>query len=134
MAATPSQFQLVQAIPLIPVGIAFLGSFYLKESPRWLQAKDRTEDAMKSLSHFRGLDARSEAIRAEAEEIHESLSMQSQTLKNIPIGTRIKEAVSIPTYRRRLLLALTMQTVAQWSGGNGITYYITNVRYRLLTA
>ena len=34
----------------------------------------------------------------------------------------------IPTYRRRFVLAVAMQTIAQWSGGNGITYYIPSVR------
>src|SRR6202000_1371190 len=31
-------------------------------------------------------------------------------------------------YRSRLLLSLAFQTFAQWSGGNGITYYVPQVR------
>lgn len=38
-----------------------------------------------------------------------------------------KEIWTEPSYRKRFLLATAMQTVAQWSGGNGITYYIPQI-------
>ncbi|CAG9949471.1 unnamed protein product [Clonostachys rosea f. rosea IK726] len=34
------QYRLVQAIPLIPVGLALVGSFFLSDTPRWLASKD----------------------------------------------------------------------------------------------
>ena len=131
MEATRAQYRLVQAIPLIPVGVAFLGSFTLKESPRWLAAKDRHEEAQASLSYYRGTKTDSIDVSFEAAEIRDQLSQRQQTLAGVPVTTLIKEVLTVPTYRRRLALSITMQCVAQWSGGNGITYYIPNVRYSL---
>ena len=127
MAATRMQYRLVQAIPLIPVGMGWIGSWFLKESPRWLAAQDRNEEAIAVLSYYRGVDLHAESIRLEVEEIRDQLSMQSQTLKGVTLATRIKEVLTVPTYRKRMVLALLMQTVAQWSGGNGITYYIPDI-------
>lgn len=39
----------------------------------------------------------------------------------------MKEIATNTSYRKRFLLGAAMQTVAQWSGGNGITYYIPDV-------
>ena len=122
------QYRLVQSIPLIPVGLAFFGSFLLRESPRWLAAQDRHEEAVAALAYYRGVDIHADAIRMEVEEINEQLSTQSQTLKGVTLSTRIREILTVPSYRRRFILAVTMQTVGQWSGGNGITYYIPTVR------
>ena len=127
------QYRLVQSLPLIPVGFAWIGSFFLRESPRWLEAQDRNEEAVAALSHYRGADLRSESVLAEADEIHDQLSRQNQTLKGVKITSLIRETLTVPTYRRRLLLAITMQVVAQWSGGNGITYYIPQVRSTRIT-
>lgn len=127
MAPTPTQFQLVQAIPLIPVGLAYCASFFLHESPRWLAAQDREEDARMSLSYYRGAAVDSDNVRAEFEEIYSQLAKLRQGLRGVSTLTIIKEIVTVPSYRRRLIIALLFQTVAQWSGGNGITYYITDV-------
>ena len=121
------QYRLVQSLPLIPVGLALVGSFFLLESPRWLAAQDRNDGAMKSLSHYRGVSVHSASVRSEAEEIQDQLSQQNQTLKGVKVITLVREVITTPKYRRRLALAVTMQIVAQWSGGNGITYYIPQV-------
>lgn len=126
MEPTRTQYRLVQAIPLIPVGFAFAASFVLRESPRWLAAQDRNEEAMAVLSHYRGVDIHHESIRIEAEEIHDQLNRQSQTLKGVKMSTRLKEIFTVPTYRKRMVLALIMQTVAQWSGGE---FPIANIHY-----
>ena len=128
MAATRVQYRLVQSVPLIPTSLAFIGSFLLKESPRWLAAQDRHEEAIANLSFYRGVSIDSEAISAEVEEISFQLSTQSQTLKGVKLSTRIQEILLVLSYRKRFVLAVTMQIVGQWSGGNGITYYIPTVR------
>ena len=112
--------------------MAWIGSFFfLSESPRWLAAQDRYEDAIYSLKRLRGRSADTEEISAEIAEIQQQLESRRQTLRGVKISTLVKEIFTIPTYRRRFILAVAMQTVAQWSGGNGITYYISTVRYPL---
>ena len=109
---TRLQYRLVQSIPLILVGLAFIGSFSLKESPRWLAARDGSEEAQASLSYYRGSGRESVDISFEAAEIRDQLSKREQTLAGVPVTTLIKEALTVPTYRRRLALAITMQCVA----------------------
>ena len=129
----PLQYRITQIVPLIPCGLAWIASFFLlTESPRWLAAQDRQEEAEAALLHLRGhsgVDA--EEIEAEMAEIRLQLEIRRQTLAGIKTSTVIKEIFTTPSYRRRFALAVAMQTIAQWSGGNGITYYISTVRSML---
>ena len=127
MQAHSTQYRLVQSIPLIPVGIAFICSFFLSDTPRWLASKDRGDEALKVLSQLRHSVKNDHRLSEEYEEIQEQIRMRQQSLAGVPIWTVIKEIAIISSYRKRFLLGVTMQTVAQWSGGNGITYYIPQV-------
>ncbi|KAJ5682764.1 hypothetical protein N7462_005929 [Penicillium macrosclerotiorum] len=106
MAATRTQYRLVQAIPLIPVGIAFGLSFLCPETP--------------------GKEIGDESIKAEFEEIDQQ-ARERAALKSISHWGAFKESQSNSNYRQRFWLLMTMQTIAQWTGGNGITYYVTNI-------
>ena len=128
LPATRLQYRITQAVPLIPCGMAWVASFFLlKESPRWLAAQDRHEEAMAALKHIRGGSTDPSEVQAEIEEIQLQLEIRRQTLAGVKFTTVVKEIATIPSYRRRFVLAVAMQTVAQWSGGNGITYYIPQV-------
>jgi hypothetical protein len=65
MASTRMQYRLVQVIPIIPMGVTFIWSFFLHESSRWLAAQDRDEDARKSVSYYRAMDLNSDVVRAD---------------------------------------------------------------------
>jgi hypothetical protein len=56
MPPTRTQYRVVQAVPLIPVGLAFIASFFLAESPRWLASQDRPQEARSTLAKLRGLE------------------------------------------------------------------------------
>ena len=127
MASSSSQYRLVQAIPLIPVGVAFICSFFLHDTPRWLASRDRGEEALKVLAQLRCSERNDHRLSDEYECIQEQIRMKDQKISGAPITTIIKEIATISTYRRRFLLGITMQTIAQWSGGNGITYHIPQV-------
>jgi hypothetical protein len=126
MVVSAAQYRLVQAIPLIPVGIAFACSFFLTDTPRWLASKDRGDEAFAALARLRRSDGHDKYL-SEYEEIQEQIRLRQQNLAGVPIWTIFKEIATISTYRKRFLLGAAMQTVAQWSGGNGITYYIPQV-------
>lgn len=126
MSITRAQYRLVQAIPLIPCGLAFLGSFFLADSPRWLAARGRREEALTILSRLRaGVPHRNVAFEVDAME--EQFSQHSKMLEGTSTLEILKDIARTPTYRKRFLLAIIMQTVAQWSGGNGITYYVPQI-------
>jgi hypothetical protein len=127
MVVSNVQYRLVQSIPLIPVGIAFICSFFLSDTPRWLASEDRGDEALQVLAHLRRSAKNDDRLSDEYEDVQEQIRMRQQSLSGVPIWTIIREIASISTYRNRFLLGITMQTVAQWSGGNGITYYIPQV-------
>lgn len=126
MAPTRTQYRLVQAIPLIPVGIAFFFSFFIPETPRYLASKQRHEEAKQVLARLRGRAVDDPLVTAEFEEI-DSQAKSRADLSKVSIWQALKESQKNANYRQRFWLLMTMQTVAQWSGGNGITYYVSTI-------
>jgi hypothetical protein len=128
MALGSAQYRLVQGIPLIPVGVAFLGSFFLSDTPRWLASRDREEEALAALKRLRCSSAADiSALSYEYRDIREQIRVIDQTRGDVSTLTIVKEITASKSYRKRFILGVIMQTVAQWSGGNGITYYIPEV-------
>ncbi|KAJ0153630.1 Quinate permease [Colletotrichum tanaceti] len=127
LAATRTQYRLVIAIPLIPVGLAFVASFFLDDTPRWLASRDRGDEALAVLAKLRHADPGDRALALEYDEIHEQIRNRQQILADASTWSIVRDIATVPTYRTRFLLGAAMQTVAQWSGGNGITYYIPEI-------
>jgi hypothetical protein len=130
MAATRAQYRLVQAIPLIPVGAAFLGSLSLRDTPRWLCAKDRPDEAIASLARLRtgsATGSTNSAVQEEYQQILHDCQTRQKLLKNFSLLVTIRDIALHRSYRQRFLLGVALQTIAQWSGGNGITYYIPQI-------
>ena len=127
MAPTREQYRVVIAVPLIPVGIALICSFFIPESPRWLASKDRNEAALASLAKLRNRAADDPELEKEFSDMNEQIRSKNDILADTSILSIVKEIATVPSYRSRFLLGAVMQTVAQWSGGNGITYYIPEI-------
>ncbi|KAJ5091309.1 hypothetical protein NUU61_006179 [Penicillium alfredii] len=127
MAATRTQYRLVQAIPLIPVGIAFGLSYLCPETPRYLASKQRHTEGRDALARLRGKSADDPIVKAEFETIDAQVRERTADLASVSHWTAFKETQTNANYRQRFWLLMTMQTIAQWTGGNGITYYVTNV-------
>lgn len=126
MAATRTQYRLVQAIPLIPVGIVFILSFWCPETPRFLASKQRHDEAKQVLARLRGTTPDDPAVETEFTEI-DTQAKAKANLASISNWQALKESQLNPNYRQRFWLLMAMQTIAQWSGGNGITYYISTI-------
>jgi sugar porter (SP) family MFS transporter len=126
MAQGRSQWQIVQAVPLIPVGISFFASFLIPESPRWLASRGRHNECISAIARLRGLSRTDPVLVME----HERIQMEASVLvemSSTSILATAKECFTIPNLRSRYLLAVSMHTIAQWTGGNGITYYISDI-------
>lgn len=105
-----------------------IGSFFLMDTPRWLASQNRSEEALKSLAKLRGVSAvRKQAVQQEYEDILTQCQERSQLLAESTFWSICRDIATNPSYRKRFLLGIFMQTVAQWSGGNGITYYIPTI-------
>lgn len=127
MAPTRMQYRLVQAIPLIPVGLCFIASFFLTETPRYLASKSRHQEAREVLARLRGTVPSDPVVEEEFAEIETQIRARATDLADASIWQLLKESQSSANYRQRFWLVMTMQTIAQWTGGNGITYYVTQI-------
>lgn len=92
----------------------------MPESPRWLIAKDRTDEALRILAneHANG-DLDDELVRYEYEEICEALRLEKENKKS-----RYMDFFKTPGNRRRLLVLVTMGTGSNWVGNGIIAYYL----------
>ncbi|KAL4873838.1 hypothetical protein BDV12DRAFT_53834 [Aspergillus spectabilis] len=127
MSPTRTQYRLVQSIPLIPVGAAFIASYTLPETPRYLASQYRQEEGRTVLARLRGKDISSPEIEDEFSLIKTQARLKADILSSASNWILFKETQSNPNYRQRFWLLMAMQTVSQWSGGNGITYYISSI-------
>ncbi|KAJ5131311.1 uncharacterized protein N7515_007350 [Penicillium bovifimosum] len=124
MANTQSQYRLVQAVPLIPVGIAYGLSYLCPETPRYLVSKKLYREGLDALARLRGKTIDDPEITSEFESIDAQERQRAEGLASVSHWTLFKETQTNPNYRQRFWLVITMQTIAQWTGGNGITYYV----------
>ncbi|KAM4058689.1 major facilitator superfamily protein [Hirsutella rhossiliensis] len=127
LPSTREQYRVVLAVPQIPVGLMLIASIRLKDTPRWLAYKGKKSEAAEALALLRGLHENDPEVTRELQEIQRQISAEDQLLGDASTWTIVKEVATEASYRRRFLLGVLMQTVAQWSGGNGITYYIPEI-------
>lgn len=123
VSPTRTQYRLVQSIPLIPTGIAFFLSFFVPESPRYLISRGYHAEARAILARLRRKPISDPNVETEFDEINAQLREQV----SVSYWTAFEETQTNPNYRQRFWLFMTMQTVAQWTGGNGITYYVSDI-------
>lgn len=126
MTQSRAQWQVVQMIPLIPMGFCFISSFLIPESPRWLAIRGRQEECIAALVRLRGLSLDDQELMAEYDrtelEANALIEMSKTSMPQIA-----KECFTDANLRSRYLLAVALHTIAQWTGGNGITYYISDI-------
>lgn len=127
MATDRTQYRLVQAVPLIPTGIAFFLSYLCPETPRYLVSKQRHSEGLNALARLRGKPHNDPDVVAEFESIDAQVRERTTDLASVSHWAMFKETQTNPNYRQRFWLIMTMQTIGQWTGGNGITYYVTSI-------
>jgi hypothetical protein len=115
-------------IPSIVQGVLpffqLLGVFFLPESPRWLVAKGRTQEARQILIDYHaGGDRDSPLVKFEMAEIEGALTFEGDTVSQ----NSWFELIRTPANRKRTLIAVLVGWFAQWNGVGIISYYLTLV-------
>jgi hypothetical protein len=104
-------------------GLVCLGSWMLPESPRWLIAQGRDEEAREFIvKHHANGDAHHPIVGIEMQEIQESLSEVQGRSKWSCFDLR--SLYKSPARRYRLMLVIAMSWFGQFSGNNVSSYYL----------
>ncbi|XP_076042484.1 proton myo-inositol cotransporter-like isoform X2 [Oratosquilla oratoria] len=106
----------------IPAAIQFIGFLFLPESPRWLLAKGRREDARKVLSRLRGTTT--EAVAQELDAIAAALAEDANNQGGHNV---IREVFTSAAVMRALLVGALLQLFQQISGINTVMYYSASI-------
>jgi MFS family permease len=101
--------------------VVLIHLFFIPESPRWLIAHDRTDQALQILAdeHANG-DRDDELVKYEYQEITRALQLEKEN-KNV----NYTDFLRTPGNRRRLLVLVTMGTGSNWVGNGIIAYYLS---------
>ncbi|KAL2263811.1 hypothetical protein VTK26DRAFT_4978 [Humicola hyalothermophila] len=125
LAPTRSQWLIPFAVQLIPAGLLFIGLFWLKESPRWLFANGKREEAMKVLCWVRNLEPTDKYIMEEVELIDRDLERYERE-----VGKGFWKpfvALKQPKFQWRFFLGGMLFLFQNGSGINAINYYSPTV-------
>jgi hypothetical protein len=110
------------AVQIIPAGLLFIGSLWMRESPRWLFLHDKRKQAMKNLCWIRQLDASDMYITEEVAAIDQAHEHQKATV-GLGFWQPFKSLAARPNLMWRLFLGCMLFFWQNGSGINAINYY-----------
>lgn len=122
MAPSHTQWVIPFAVQIIPSGLLFIGSMWIRESPRWLFLKDRRKQAMKNLCWIRQLEASDIYITEEVAAIDQAHETQKSTV-GLGFWKPFKALGARPNMMWRLFLGCMLFFWQNGSGINAINYY-----------
>ncbi|KAF2756395.1 general substrate transporter [Pseudovirgaria hyperparasitica] len=101
-------------------GAVLLGSPFLPETPRWLIANDRHEEALDVMARFHGEGCRdSPIVQLEYKEMVEDISVTGADKR----WWDYRELFDSRETRYRTLLVAAMAVFGQWSGNGPVSYF-----------
>lgn len=122
IAPSHTQWIIPFAVQLVPSGLLFIGSLWIRESPRWLFFKNRREKAMDNLCWIRQLGPTDTYILEEVAGIDKIYEEQRAT-----VGTGFwqpfKALGARPHLQWRLFIGCMLFFWQNGSGINAINYY-----------
>jgi len=128
-------------LQIAPAVILFIGMIFMPFSPRWLIHQGREEEALKVLSHLRGLDETHELVRLEFLEIKAQSEfekrsnaemfphLQERTAWNVfkLQFVAIKKLFQTRSMFKRVIIATVTMFFQQWTGINAVLYYAPSI-------
>lgn len=122
MPETREQWIIPFAVQLVPSGLLFVGSLWIRESPRWLFLHDRRREAMDNLCWIRQLTPSDLYITEEVAAIDQAHESQKTTV-GIGFWKPIQAIGKRPNLLWRLFLGCMLFFWQNGSGINAINYY-----------
>lgn len=122
MQPSRQQWIIPFAIQLIPSGLLFVGSLWIRESPRWLFFHNRPKQAMENLCWIRQLDAGEMYIIEEVAAIENAVESQKAVV-GVGLWQPFKAVSQDPSMQWRLFLGCMLFFWQNGSGINAINYY-----------
>ncbi|ORX39791.1 putative hexose carrier protein [Kockovaella imperatae] len=111
----------LQAIFIIPIIVLL---FFVPESPRWLAAHGREDEALRVLSRLAGKPEDDPMVREQHQEILVAARLQAAVGSGTWSDLLREDEFSS---RKRLLIACSIQFFQQIGGINALNYYATNL-------
>ncbi|KAK4454188.1 general substrate transporter [Podospora aff. communis PSN243] len=117
-------WRLPSLLQIVPSMFQICFMHWLPESPRWLVAKDRGEEALAVLRkyHGEGKDGE-EFVRLEFALIQSTLAMEKELASRWVWGDVVRDAAM----RRRFLIAAVVGFFTQWSGNGLLSFYMKKI-------
>lgn len=125
-------------LQMVFAGVVLFCSPFLPETPRWLIANDRHEEALDTMAKYHGEGSRdSPIVQLEYKEMVEDISVTGSDKR----WWDYRELFNSREQRYRTMLVFSMAFFGQWSGNGPVSYYyptmvqgagITNNHTRLL--
>ena len=99
------------------------GLLTVKESPRWLISKGRSEEAIANLAYLRKLHPDDEHVVSEIAEMEAAAEEEREARKGLGLRELVLEKSNVV----RFAIAIFIFVLQQWSGQNSINYYAPQV-------
>jgi len=104
-------------------GIVLVFALFLPESPRWLFATDRHEEALAILAKYHGEgDVNDPIVQLQIREFQESIAKDGSDKR----WYDYKEVFGTRNNQWRILMVFLMAFIGQWSGNAVISYFMPN--------
>ncbi|UKZ74775.1 hypothetical protein TrVFT333_002445 [Trichoderma virens FT-333] len=101
-------------------GIVLVFSLFLPETPRWLMAHDKTEEALDIMARYHGEgDRQSPIVQLEYQEMRLDISTTGSDKR----WWDYRELFNSRDVRYRTMLVFAMAFFGQWSGNGPVSYY-----------
>lgn len=119
MAGTES-WRIPVWLQMIFAGVVLLCAPFLPETPRWLIANDRHEEALNIMARYHGEGSRdSPIVQLEYKEMVEDISVTGSDKR----WWDYRELFNSREQRYRTMLVVSMGFFGQWSGNGPVSYY-----------
>lgn len=116
------------SLNFVYAGLLFLGTFLVKESPRSLVKKGKTNEALNTLSWYRNMPSDHPYLRDEFNAILEESQREAQAMEGHTYATVFKHLFTRSANLYRLIvIGFGIQILGQWSGGGSLTIYAQKI-------